>query len=113
MGSIVQGQCFIASQDAYDLFYGTIPVFQSSNLVSTFLVSHFKSAAPITGWSKLVEEYPLAGGALIASNTTNAPAVIFPTCDPVENFTDGVTVGWGIGSALILVAAIKLMKKAT
>jgi hypothetical protein len=63
-------------------------------------------------WQLQTDRYVYPGSGLptsIATVSVSAPSM--PSCDPAESFTDGAVLGWGIASALVAVAALKLIQR--
>jgi hypothetical protein len=48
-----------------------------------------------------------------ATSYVDLAAQTFPECNTAEAYLDGMLVGWGIASAMILIAALKIMRKGT
>lgn len=73
------------------------------------LASVYSEPSP-SGWVRVVQKSSLYGipqGTVIVQ----LDAVAFPSCNYSEPFTDGMALGWLVGSVLVAVAAIKYMRR--
>lgn len=116
MGYLVGTSCFIDLPSAHDAWFSTLPpssFSQGSYLYeSIYLPDSVVGRSSPSGWSRQTTEYPLSGGSSTSVTFYDLPSPAFPSCDPAQNFIDGLTVGWGVASALVAVAAIKMMQRA-
>ena len=115
MGYIVGTSCVITLEAAHNLYYGSIPHAFSHDATYTYETQYVQSAtvgrSSASGWSRQTVQYPNGGGAAVATVYVDLGSQTFPECDPAESFLDGVTVGWGLGAALIMAACFKLMSR--
>lgn len=113
MGYVFGLQCYGDQQDAIDAYYSSIARHaqaSGSNTVETYYQSCV-SCGYTSNWRRIVETFD-SSGVQLSAVATEALVPTFPACDPAQNFLDGMTVGWGIGSAMLLVAAVMFMKRA-
>ena len=90
MGYQVGFQCFDTLQEAQDYKYSSVaPVInQNKQLVHP---------------EKLNGQWQLNGSQIIDS---------FPTCSPLEQFQDGVEMGWGLIAVALSVMAVAILRRA-
>lgn len=64
-----------------------------------------------TAWT--IKKYTLSSaGALTLNSTTNAPTLAFESCDTMQKFNDGLSLGWGVVVAMAAVWGVKFMSRA-
>lgn len=106
MGALHAGKCYLSQSDAAAAFFqGAAPSVTSGQ---TSFVTAFENVGGV--W-KSVGYSVDAAGVWSLRYASNAVVPTFPDCDPAENFKDGVVIGWGISSALIIAACIKLIQR--
>lgn len=103
-GAYFSGTCYASQGAALDAYYGESPLALSGN--GTAL--RFEKQA---GMWQVIGYHVEANGSLTYQSTTAAPVQTFPDCDPSESFFDGVTIGWGIATAMVLAAAVARMRQ--
>lgn len=107
-GALWGDRCFPSQADALDAFY----LAKSSAEVpgsTTYVIQYAKESGL---WKS--QGYSIDGaGVWTLRYSTVAPTPSFPVCDPTEPFFDGVTIGWAFASAMVAVACLKLIQKAT
>lgn len=95
--------CFATVADATAAYFAAWPVsvLQTSTTTSVFMP--IVNGGPSWGLQKTT--YSATGAKTINFNVA-APTLAFPSCtvvnDPVENFTDGTILGWGIVLAMAI-----------
>lgn len=106
-GAIHGQKCYPSQGEALDAYYSQLAPAQTPGATS-YVLEYVKSAGGV--WQ--LKSYSVSStGVWTTRSTTNAPVVTFPACDPSQSFVDGVTVGWGIATAMILVSAMVLLKR--
>lgn len=104
MGSLVGSFCYQTSAEALDAYYsGKEPSYTAG---STSYLSYFEEVAGV--WM-IIRKSIASNGNVTDLNSSTAPAVVFPDCDPAANFLDGMTIGWLITAAMVSVYAIKFL----
>lgn len=107
-GAIYGEKCYDSQSLALDAYYSQVAPAQTPG--TTSYVNEFIKSG--TTWQ--IKQYSVSStGTWTTRSTTNAPVITFPTCDPVQGFTDGLTIGWGIAAAMVAAAALVVMKRAT
>lgn len=105
-GAILGGKCYPSQSDALDTYYSGIAPAQTAGSTSYF--NQFLKDSGV--WK--INQYSLASnGTWTLRSTTNAPVPVFPSCDPAQDFTDGVALGWLIATAMVAAAAVILLKR--
>lgn len=106
-GALLGGRCFASQGEALDAFYsGSNPAFTSG--ATSYLSEYVK----VSGVWK-IQRYSISStGTVTTLTASNAPVITFPACDTATYFLDGMTIGWGIATAMILVAAVKFLERA-
>lgn len=63
-----------------------------------------------SGTTWVIKKYTLSStGTLTLNSTTNAPALAFETCDTVQAFNDGATIGMGVAAAMVIAYLIRIL----
>lgn len=106
MGAVYSDKCYPSADLATDAMLSTAAPFISDKNIVQFVKDS-------TGWRLHGYDVDKATGVRVLTYDVPAPVPAFPTCDPVEGFADGMTVGWLFASIMLGVAAIALMKRAT
>ena len=90
MGYQVGFQCFDTLQEAQDYKYSSVaPVINQNN--------------QLVQPEKINGQWQLNGSQIIDS---------FPTCSPLEQFQDGVEMGWGLIAVALSVMAVAILRRA-
>lgn len=108
MGSFYDGKCYTTNSEAADAFFSSKE--PSYTAGSTSYQSWYEKS--VGGVWQIKRQSIASGGAITNLTTSNATVPTFTACDPSADFMDGVTIGWGVASAMVLVAAIKMMQRA-
>lgn len=88
MGYQVGFQCFDTLQEAQDYKYSSVaPVINQNKLVQP---------------EKLNGQWQLNGSQIIDS---------FPTCSPLQQFQDGVEIGWGFIALTVGILCVAIMRR--
>ena len=104
-GAIFSGRCYMSPAEAVDAYYSqTAPAFTSGE--PSYLLEVLNDAGH---W--MIYRWSISNGVRTLDYTTAAPVPSFPSCDPSEKFLDGQTLGWGIASAMVAVAALMLVRR--
>lgn len=96
-GALFQGRCLGSNAEAVDAFYlsGSASVHAGS---PAYMAWFEKVSGVWTMYRTAIAD----NGAITQMQPVAAPVPVFPSCDPTESFTDGMTVGWGIATAMVL-----------
>lgn len=63
-----------------------------------------------TAW--VIKKYTLASnGTLTLNSTTTAPTLSFETCDTMQKFNDGLSLGWGVVAAMAAVWSVRFVAR--
>jgi hypothetical protein len=105
-GAFYGEHCYASQSEAVDAHYS-----QSAPAQTPGATSYLQEFVNVSGaW--VIRQFEItSAGAMSLRYETMAPIPVFPACDSAEKFLDGVTVGWGIASAMICVSALMLMKR--
>lgn len=105
-GAILGARCYPSQSDALDVLYSQMAPAQTAGLTS-YVTQFVKSG---TVWYQSAYSID-ASGVWALRYSTVAPVPTFPACDPSEKFLDGVALGWGVATAMILVACVMLLRR--
>ena len=106
MGALLRDKCYPSQADAVDAFFsGKDP---SLTAGTTSYLSWFEKVSNV--WTIKLQSISSTG---VVTNLTssNATIPVFPTCDELANFNDGVTVGWGIATAMVLAWCYSMVRR--
>lgn len=107
MGSFFDGKCYSSNSVAADAFFSAKePAYTAG---STSYQSWFEKVGSV--W-QIKRQSIASNGAITNLTASTATVPTFTTCNQSQDFLDGVTIGWGVASAMIVVAAIKMMQRA-
>lgn len=104
----MKGICYAVQQDAIDAHFQSIPPSVLNSATNTYVFSYVRTAAP--AWISNKQTFSSTG--LITNNFSVTQAnPVMGLCtlpnDPSTNFKDGVTMGWGVAAAMIVVFVIR------
>ena len=105
-GALVGARCFSSNAEATDAVYSAAPIGQSvgqTTYVSEFVQS---SGAWVVRRSVIAQD-----GAVTQLADAAAPSLSFPVCDTTAQFTDGMTVGWGVVAAMVAAWAVGALRR--
>lgn len=106
-GYLFNGQCYSVSTEAVDAFFTAgSPALTSG---STSYLSWFEK---ISGVWYIRRQSISAGGVVSDLGTSAIEVPSFPTCDVTGQFFDGVTVGWGIATAMVMAWGFSKIRQA-
>lgn len=105
-GALVGGRCYASQEDAADAFY-------SSSAPSHVPggTSYLSAFVKDSGVWKLRRYQVDTSGAVAIQGDAVLPAMSFAACDPAGAFKDGMTVGWGVVGAMVLVWCVVVMRR--
>ena len=106
MGALYKDQCFPDTTAALDAMYTGSPI-QIQPGVTTY-ATRFEKVLGV--WYSRGYEVQ-ANGYWNMRYSTVAPGYNFPECSPSQNYVDGITIGWGIVTAMVLAAAIMNLRQ--
>jgi len=97
MGALLGTVCYPSQTDAANVFFTEGGAFFTSGAVS------YQSWFELVGAVWTLKRQSIASDGAITNLTSSVATVpAFPVCDPVEPFNDGVLVGWGIATAMVM-----------
>lgn len=105
-GALLGAVCYASQDAAADAYYSGAGPAQTPG--GTTYLSEFVKVSGV--WK--VRRYQVAsdGGVAMLTDAT-APSVVFPSCDPMENFKDGMTAGWGVVAAMLLAWGVAVLRR--
>lgn len=123
MGYGFGSQCYPTQAQAYDAYYASF----GNKLISLNSSSDSNAFLELVylpmysgAWVRQAQRCTMPAGATSLSCTvsqTLAPAYSWIPCtdpnDPLTNFTDGATLGWGVVLAMVLAWGIAVLKRGT
>lgn len=105
-GALYNGKCYDTNAQAADAYFlGSVPAFSSG---STSYVSWYEK---VSGVWQIKRQSIASNGTITTLTASTATVPTFPTCDTVQNFTDGVTVGWGIATVMVTAWCLAQVRK--
>lgn len=108
MGSLFQGKCFANNTEAADAFFlAREPAYTAG---ATSYQSWYEKS--VGGVWQIKRQSISSTGVVTNLTTSNATVPTFVACYQAGDFKDGAVIGWGVASAMILVACIKLLQRA-
>lgn len=108
MGALWNGQCYENDATAMSA-YMSAKTFDALPGTTTYLNQFVWDDATATWRHKT---YTVGTNGLWTLKTNvGVPTVNFPDCDPVEKFTDGMTIGWGIATVMVAAYCYNLVRK--
>jgi len=107
MGALVGERCFATNTDAADFFFSKKdPGYTAGD---TSYLSWFEKSVGNVWQIKRQSISPT--GVITNLATSNATVPTFAACDQMAPFSDGMTLGWGVASAMLVVFAVKFIAK--
>ncbi len=105
-GALLGRMCYASQQAAADAYFsGAAP---SQTPGGTSYLSTFVKDAGV--W-KLRRFQVSSTGDVATLSDAVVPTMVFPVCDPLENFKDGMTIGWGVVAAMVLAWGVAVMRR--
>ena len=105
-GALFAGRCYLSTPDAVDAYFLSMPpqvISGATSYATSF--QKFGSAWYSVGFSIN------ASGVWTQRYSTISPSPSFPTCDPSASFKDGMVIGWGVATALVIAASIRFLQR--
>lgn len=112
MGQFYKGTCYSTVADLESVYFTSAPRSSWNEGVTWTFVQYYQLNG--SQWQLQTDRYTYPGSGVpnsVATVDVSVPSM--PYCDPSESFTDGAVLGWGVGSALVAVAALKLIQRGT
>lgn len=97
MGYLFNGDCYQTQAVAESAYYSAQPMQQTPG--STTYRTFYKWSG--TSWQHIGESIA-SNGAVSSLWAVSAAEAAFPSCDATEAFTDGMTLGWGVATAMVM-----------
>lgn len=105
-GYLYGSKCFASVSDAADAFFqGGSPSFSSG---STSYLSWFEK---VSGVWQIKRQSIASNGVITTLSESVATVPNFPTCDTTESFADGMTVGWGVATVMVIAWCFMMVRK--
>ena len=108
MGSLFEGKCYLTAPQAADAFFTSKE--PSYTAGATSYQSWYEKS--VSGVWQIKRQSIASNGTITNLTTSTATVPTFVACDESGDFKDGAVIGWGVASAMILVACIKLLQRA-
>jgi len=106
MGALLGSVCYPTQSAAVDAhFAGKGPSYTAG---ATSYLSWFEQTAGV--W-QIKRQSISSTGVITNLTTSNATVPTFPVCDDVAPFNDGLVVGWGIATAMVLAWGYSMIRK--
>ena len=107
MGALLKEKCYPSQAEAVDAFFsGKEPSYTAG---ATSYLSWFEKSGG--GVWQIKRQSIDSTGTITNLTTSNATVPAFPACDEVASFNDGLTVGWGIATAMVLAWGYSMIRK--
>lgn len=107
MGARFGDRCFSTNADAADAFFTSQSVGYTAGTTS-YLGWFEKTAGGV--WQ--IKRQSIASNGTVTNLTaSNATVPTFPACNVMDNFSDGMLLGWGVAGAMLAAYAIKFIAK--
>lgn len=103
-GHIVANQCVVVAASSDYYFSSAVPT--SSVTLDGAFVFQTMFRKLTNGWALSVRQTKTADGTFVTTNSSISPPA-FATCDTASDFKDGMTLGWGVAIAMIIVFIIR------
>jgi len=105
IGYLTLGKCFPSINEAVDNYYSSINPSSAQASNGYTMITRYQKESGV--WK--FNTYQISNNVL--SGTWSAPTNIYGSCtlenDPTTNFTDGMSLGWGVAGAMILAFAVR------
>lgn len=106
MGARLGDRCYSSNSDAADAFFTSQGVGYTAG--STSYLGWFEK----NGATWQIKRQSIASGGVITNLTTsNATVPTFPACNVIDNFNDGLLLGWGVAAAMLAAYGIKFLAR--
>ncbi|MGT2454103.1 hypothetical protein ACU4GI_12805 [Cupriavidus basilensis] len=105
-GALVGASCYASQDAAADAYYSAVAPSQTPG--GTTYLSEFVKVSGV--WKLRRYQVSSAGDVSVLTDAT-APALSFPDCDPMGNFKDGMTMGWGVVGAMVVAWCIVVLRR--
>lgn len=107
-GWMMKGVCYAVQQDAIDAYFQAIPPTVLLSSTTSYVQSYVRTATP--AWQFNKQTFSSTGA--ITNNYSVAQAnPVMGACtvlnDPVTNFSTGMSLGWAIAAAMVVVYVIR------
>jgi hypothetical protein len=108
MGSLFEGKCYASNTEAADAFFSAKEPSYTAGATS-YQSWYEKSVSSV--W-QIKRQSISSSGVVTNLTTSNATIPTFVACDQAGDFKDGAIIGWGVASALIVAACLKMLQRA-
>lgn len=106
-GYLFNGQCYSTSSEAVDAALSS-----GSPALSAGATSYLAWFEKVSGVWYVRRQTISTGGAVTDLGTTAIDVPAFPSCDVTGQFFDGVTMGWGIATAMVMAWGFSKIRQA-
>lgn len=107
MGSRLGAVCFNNNAEAADAFFSGAGPFYTAG--ATSYLGYFEKT--VGGVWQIKRQSIASNGTITNLTASNATMPTFPTCQPLDNFSDGMLLGWGVAAAMLAAYAVKFIAK--
>ena len=107
MGALFNQTCYATNAEAADAFFLAQGPFYTAG--STSYLGWFEKNA--TTW-QIKRQSISSSGTVTTLTASNATVPTFPACTQSQNFTDGMTLGWGVAAAMVAAFGVKFLARA-
>lgn len=106
MGARLGDRCYNSNSDAADAFFTSQGVGYTSG--TTSYLGWFEK----NGGTWQINRQSIASNGTITNLTASTATVpTFPACNVMDNFSDGMLLGWGVAGAMLAAFAIKFIAR--
>jgi len=109
MGVQIGSQCVDSIDAAKDIYYSAIPPFEYLANTSNMALNQFTKVG--SSWKLQRYSISTSSGMQTLNYSVDPPAIVFGSCNPSDNFFDGMTLGWGVASAMVAAWGIAFLAK--
>jgi len=106
-GSLYNGTCYPDANSAFTAYLASGDVIAQTPGTTSYL-NRFEY---VSGVWRLKQFSVSSTGVITQRSDTAYPLPLFPACDPAASYQDGIVIGWGIASAIILATSMMLVRR--
>lgn len=105
MGALRENSCYPSQAEAVDAYFLGAPVSIVAGQQSQ--IARFEKV----GGTWMVQGFDVGATGTTLIYSTPAVVPVFPDCDELQGFKDGLAVGWMVAAALIGAAALMALRR--